>query len=96
LLGFARRFRPTYAGANVGHPSISFGRGYEMDYLPQRLKPQFFLLSTDGVKAVPFTDAALCFLKLRRPECPFVDAHQRETKGCGLFMYTPVSETCFW
>jgi hypothetical protein len=24
-LGFAHRFRPTYAGANVGHPSISCG-----------------------------------------------------------------------
>jgi hypothetical protein len=25
IVGFANRFRPTYAGANVGHPSYSCG-----------------------------------------------------------------------
>jgi hypothetical protein len=35
-----------------------------MDYPPQRLKPQLFLLLTDGLKAVPFTDAALSFSKV--------------------------------
>jgi hypothetical protein len=25
VVGFARLFRPTYAGANVGHPSYSYG-----------------------------------------------------------------------
>jgi hypothetical protein len=65
-------------------------------HLPHRLKPRLFFLLTDGLKAVPFTDVALLFLKLRWPEYPFVDAHQRDAKGCGLFMYTPDSEICLW
>jgi len=29
LVGFAPHFRPTYAGANVGHPSYSFELCYD-------------------------------------------------------------------
>ena len=31
-LGFALRFLPTYAGANVGHPSCCLGLGYAREY----------------------------------------------------------------
>jgi hypothetical protein len=32
-MGFAHHFRPTYALANVGHPSISFGIFCDIDSL---------------------------------------------------------------
>jgi hypothetical protein len=41
-----------------------------MDCLPQRLKPQLFLLLTDGLKAVPFRDAALLFSRVAAAGVP--------------------------
>jgi hypothetical protein len=64
-----------------GHPSISSGRGYDIDSFPQRLKPHIFLLLTDGLKAVPFKAGALLLLKLRWPAYGFAGVHQREAKA---------------
>ena len=33
FVGLRHRFRPTYAGANVGHPSISLECGYDTESL---------------------------------------------------------------
>ena len=58
-LGCAHRFRPTYAQANVGHPSDSLRPCYDTDgtqdlkSVPQRLKPSIADTFTARLKPCP-------------------------------------------
>jgi hypothetical protein len=49
LMGFARRFRPTYARANVGHPSREPGLRFTGQALASLLTTEIFATNRSGI-----------------------------------------------